>query len=145
MKRCFKCGIEQPLENFYRHPEMGDGHLNKCKDCTKLDMRIDRVTKPRVREYDRARSHEPHRVRLRARITKEWREKYPERAKAQEIAANAVRDGKLARGYQCETCGTTGRIEKHHPDYSQPLLVAWLCKVCHCAADKVRRLSEDAA
>lgn len=36
-KRCFKCGRLLPLNYFYAHPRMADGHLNKCKDCTKND------------------------------------------------------------------------------------------------------------
>lgn len=33
----------------------------------------------------------------------------------------------------CVECGTTENIERHHPDYSQPLLVVWLCRDHHRA------------
>jgi hypothetical protein len=143
MKRCFKCGMEKPVEDFYKHPMMADGRLGKCKDCTKLDMRIDRATKPRVREYDRQRASQPHRVALRARISKAWDTRFPDRAKAHSAAQNAVRDGKLIKPALCEGCGLPKkRIEKHHPDYSKPLLIVWLCKPCHAIADKIRRKLE---
>lgn len=144
MKRCFKCGTDKPLEEFYAHPMMADGHLGKCKDCTKLDMRIDRATKPRVREYDRQRASLPHRMALRTRVAQEWAAKYPDRREAHHTANNALRDGKLQRLALCEGCGLPKRLEKHHPDYSKPLLVVWLCKQCHAIADKIRRRLETA-
>lgn len=145
MKRCFKCGVEKPVEDFYRHRMMADGHLGKCKDCTKLDMRVDRVTKPRVREYDRERSKQPHRVALRKRVTSDWQAKHPDRRAAHNATSNALRSGKLQKPLLCEGCGLPKRLEKHHPDYAKPLLVVWLCKPCHAIADKIRRRLEVSA
>jgi hypothetical protein len=48
----------------------------------------------------------------------------------------------MATPATCEGCGKEVRIEKHHPDYTRPLLVIWLCKPCHAIADKVRRRME---
>lgn len=130
------------MTDFYAHPQMADGHLGKCKDCTKNDMRVDRQTKPRVREYDRERASLPHRVLLRQRITKRWRAQHPERARAHKKTAHAIKDGSLIAPARCEGCGLNKRLDKHHPDYSKPLLVVWLCKPCHAIADKIRRRLE---
>ena len=32
-KKCICCGEIKPLDMFYEHKQMGDGHLNKCKKC----------------------------------------------------------------------------------------------------------------
>ena len=141
MKTCFKCSRSLPLAEFYRHPQMGDGYLGKCKDCTRDDVTEHRIKNVgRIREYDRERSKLPHRIALRSRVQREWRSAYPERASAQRRLRHAVLYGRVLKATECQRCGAVPiRIEAHHHDYSKPLDVEWLCKPCHAKADQERR------
>ena len=59
-KKCFKCGIEKPMDEFYRHPSMADGRLGKCKQCTKTDVAEHRSANiEKIRAYDRDRGKIP--------------------------------------------------------------------------------------
>ena len=83
MKKCFKCGIEKELDEFYRHSRMADGHLNKCKECTKNDVakyREENIDK--IREYDRRRGGTKKKIELNTKLTKIYREKFPLKYKA---------------------------------------------------------------
>lgn len=128
LKTCFKCKTEKPLTEFYRHAQMGDGHLNKCKECTKRDVREHRAANDSVREYDRQRASLPHRVERAKVINGRWREAFPERRAAHMAVQYAIRSGRMER-QPCWVCGE--RAEAHHPDYSQPLDVVWLCPRHH--------------
>ena len=133
-KVCFKCNILKPLSDFYKHIKMGDGHLNKCKSCTKKDVhnhREDNLEK--IRKYDRNRPNKAERVAKSAVYTKEYRERYPNKYKAHLLVNNAVRAGSLSKPAVCENCFSDFHIVAHHHDYLKPLEVTWLCEVCHKA------------
>jgi len=56
MKKCFKCQEEKSTTEYYRHPQMGDGFMGKCKECTKLDVKNRSIEKKDyVKEYDQNR------------------------------------------------------------------------------------------
>ena len=125
MKKCFKCGCEKPLTEFYKHAQMKDGHVNKCKDCNKADVKKHRSENlDRIRAYDRARGN-----RQDYEYTKEYRKRFPNKSRAHSMVNNAIRGKKLFRK-PCETCGEE-KVTAHHDDYLEPLNVRWLCYAHH--------------
>ena len=137
MKTCFKCHKEKPLEEFYRHPEMPDGRLNKCKDCAKSDAKKrynEPTAKVRIIEYERRRFLDPKRKRKILTYQRRRRARSPEKYKARQAVESALRSGALKR-LPCEECGSE-KVEAHHPDYSKPLLVRWLCRKHHLFVHK---------
>jgi ribosomal protein S27AE len=149
-KRCFKCDQDKPLSEFYKHKMMADGHLNKCKECTKKDTKENKEkNKDYYLEYDRQRANLPHRAEARlayqqtpegkeaCRKAKEkWRDSNLVKRAAQVMVGNAIRAGKITKSTECSECGATGRIHGHHDDYTQPMVVRWLCSKCHTAWHK---------
>lgn len=63
------------------------------------------------------------------RASKRQKEVFPERFKARAAANNAVANGSLVK-LPCWVCGEL-EVEGHHPVYSMPLDVVWLCKKHH--------------
>jgi hypothetical protein len=123
VKTCFKCGVEKPLREFYRHAAMADGHLGKCKACTKAD----------VKTYWRENAEVLRQTDLMRRKLK--------RA-AHVSASNAIRDGRLEKPAACHYCQTIAELSAHHWNYYRPLDVTWLCLRCHRIADMARRDAE---
>ena len=98
-KTCFKCEEEKGLDQFYTHPKMGDGHLNKCIDCTKAEAETRRSEKMKDPKWAK-KERERHRLKAlkyaetyspdpasRKAISDRYREKYPEKLHARNLSS----------------------------------------------------------
>lgn len=129
-KKCFKCQAVKTIEEFYKHSKMADGHLNKCKECTKNDVKDHREKNlDKVRAYDRQRAKTESRIKHNIEVTCAWRQQDKRRQTAHSAVAKAVKNGDLVR-QPCETCSNPKSVG-HHDDYDKPLDVRWLCQACH--------------
>ena len=145
-KECFKCNIIKPLSEFYRHKQMSDGHLNKCKECTKLDTfgrTESEIEKRKHRDRNRKNKEErtlknkeriescPKKKQRYNELRNEWAKRNKHKRNAHLRVARAVMNGTIIREYNCSKCNSDIRVEAHHEDYAKPLEVVWLCNKCH--------------
>jgi len=144
-KKCISCGEEKLLTDYYKHPQMADGRLGKCKECQKRDVKKSRYKNADYyREFDRVRQRAParqakHQERMAeyrksgklAEYSDAWKDRNPKKVKVYKIVAAAVACGQLVRE-PCQLCGVTN-AHAHHHDYDKPLDAHWLCPACHSA------------
>lgn len=156
-KQCFKCQQVKPLDDFYKHPQMADGRLNKCKACAKSDASQHRSDNLEAcRAYDRKRfQHDLERRSLQidqsrewarnnpekmAEVKAQWQARNPEKRQCHISLASALTKGTLVKSASCQSCGISGvRIHGHHHDYTKPLDVMWLCATCHAKQHRLER------
>lgn len=141
-KVCSKCHQEKSVSEFYFRRDRSR-YISPCKSCTLLQRKeyyaLHSVQiRARIQVYQA--SHiEAHRSSSRAHYRRTastrrerlrcYKKRNPERVLAHKIVYRALRDGTLLSG-PCVLCGAL-QSEAHHPDYSKPLEVVWLCRSCH--------------
>ena len=132
-KKCFKCLVVKPLTEFYKHNRMADGHVNKCKECNKKDVKdnyLVNIENPEYLESERKRGRNKYRRlyvgtgKAKPENNKRWSEKYPEKIKAQSFSAS------LKKPFD--------KAEKHHWSYNEEHFkdVIWIIKKHHMKAHR---------
>jgi len=117
MKECFKCNIVKPLSDFYKHKQMADGYLNKCKECNRKDSALQLEKN---------------------KLNPDWIEKEKERVRKKQLAKKGhprtliyaevkrmVASGEIIKK-PCAVCGKE-KAQGHHEDYNKPYDLIWLC------------------
>lgn len=142
-KRCAKCGCTKPFSNFYRNKGTSDGFGSWCRDCEKARSRAGYTEAYRQTDgYSQAqrkyRSSSRGKKAI-AEYTTEARKKNLVKVVAREVVNSAKRHRKIVPPTECQRCGLATKLQAHHPDYSQPLMVDWLCPKCHAQADRELR------
>ena len=113
MIRCSSCKEEKDASFFHKDATTKTGCSSYCKSCKKSKDQI--YTKNT--SYTNRKEHKA-----------EWRKQFPERKSAHIKIYHALKKGILFK-QPCFMCGENA--EAHHPDYSRPLDVVWLCSSHH--------------
>ena len=142
-KRCSKCSRDLAFICFGMDRAGKDGLQGWCRECRSAYGRAHREkdrawqtryrkTRPEKLKLSRARYRKtPLGKANHARAMVNYRRAHPLRSIANSALSHAVGSGRVKR-LPCEACGAI-LSEGHHPDYSKPLEVVWLCLACHRA------------
>lgn len=100
---------------------------SQSSDIDKRRRREDPEYRERRRAYCR-KNYQLHRLK---RIIMAHKDHGTDKERARYDARNAIRRGELVKPDKCSLCHKHDIINAHHPDYSKPLEIIWVCSMCH--------------
>lgn len=142
-KWCSKCKTSKPVSEFNKSKKEKDGLQYWCKDCMRVVNRIHN-RKPERIEYNRRilktskfkahlkKYYQQPEVKMKiAMRAREYAQdpKLRIRHQARWLARRNMHAGKIKK-HPCEKCGDVNS-QIHHPNYTKPLMIIWLCVKCH--------------
>jgi hypothetical protein len=148
--KCGACNIYKPASEYYEDGKTASGMASVCKPChIECSMRTrdkDNARELNTAHMKRARLSNPEKFRERERNagTKK-RQNSPEKVSARNTVNAAVKRGDLIKPQACEECHQEKKLTGHHEDYSMPLVVQWLCYMCHGKKHRVIEFKKEIA
>jgi hypothetical protein len=139
MKDCGRCGKRKEPTDFSVNRAKEDGLNNWCKACLSAYAK-DRLAKANASRPDGWKRKTEDRAAYQrewaaanpgymTKKKKNWWQKNKDRMRVKDALRYAIKTGKVLKT-PCHVCGSE-KVEGHHPDYSRPLDVVWLCKEHH--------------
>lgn len=139
-KQCSRCKQWKPLSEFYAIASRPGRYQSSCKECTCAAAKRSHAANPERRleiarqSYHRNRDANVERLRT-YEARPEAADRYKRRRENERprlLARVAVHNAIVAGAITPQPCWCCGHeAEAHHPDYSRPLDVVWLCKPHH--------------
>ena len=136
-KWCPQCCETMPESEFHKDASHSDGLKAHCKHCRSLRG-------ARYRNTHQEREHEKHKAwvtsergrRIKNANTRKRRERreVKDKTNAAQQFRRYCEKHNIVRPSTCSRCGEKpkhGPIVGHHPDYTKPFEVDWLCMRCH--------------
>lgn len=108
MRKCTKCGLEKPLEQF-RKVGIKDYRAHECKECTSNRLKAWSSANVERKKANRRRYHKENRDEIIAKV-KEWVRENPEKRQRNARAYYyRLQDECITAygGYECKCCGET--------------------------------------
>ena len=129
MKTCSSCNESKEESEFQVRKASKDGLTASCKKCLKERDAKRYLEEREIRSLrQKAYMKTPEGIQAHKRAIENWRSKNTLKRAAHVIFNNAIKYKKIMK-QPCFICGE--KAEAHHPDYSRPLDVVWLCAPHH--------------
>lgn len=138
-KFCGGCEQSRPTSAFGVSRSSEDGLNSRCRECVNAqarDARAKKASKKPAGWKKKTADMRAYRVAWNAahpgyatRKHAEWLSRNRWRQRVKDATRRAVKAGRIAK-WPCEVCGSE-HVDAHHPDYSAPLAVVWLCREHH--------------
>lgn len=144
--RCRECKTTKPATEFttvYGRPITMCLACERARAKTRRDADLERQRALARRKYwadidryrreARERARTPRSRKVNAAAVRRYRDRHPERVRAQSVLRSAVKRGGIIRADTCQIagCDRTDRLHAHHVDYGRPLQAIFVCAEHH--------------